>query len=647
MRPRILVTAEKIDGLRSLEDVRASLKGPRTGRLWEELKAKAHRECGLEVWTPATPLPQRREHDVQLRNREYTLVGLTANRIIDGAAAGLISGDQQYAQSVLAQIRSILDERHWPEIEDLSHLQLGDVCSLRRGQLATAIGLAYDWLHGQWSDAERMEIVRGFDERFTSKLKLALSGKGSRWGNWRSNFVPAIFGGFGIAGMGMAEDYDQSDFLTALADERMERYAASIFGREGEFNESVQYAGSTSAMVSYFAARRYARGGEDDALRRLPLADFCRWYVQMTFPPGRVAGFGDPAADMPPVVDFFAALASALRDGLFQWFYLQYADGMLETHRKRGFELLWYDGTVAPQPPLGRLPLGRAYHDEGKLVSSRSSWDPRSAVSVVYAKAGREDNHGHADWGQVCIDGFGERLIVDLGSTPGYPRGHKERYYNYQQSGHNVWVLGQENETGGMHIGTPGRQGRRYRQGSISAAEFDASGGRWTMDLTEVYDEVATRVVRKIIHLLPRVVAVLDEVELKAPLPMRMRWHTIAPAELGDGGCFLVCGKAASLSCLAVSLEGEMSRQLGRHEYRAPFDKDRLGGTYPQRHEPYVEFSAVADKARLLSLFCIFGPREKLSSWQPTGAGWSIETSEGLVAADLTKGLFLGWGGSA
>ena len=113
----------------------------------------------------------------------------------------------------------------------------------------------------------------------------------------------------------------------------------------------------------------------------------------------------------------FAAVAAALRDPILQWFYLQYADGVLPGHRKLALEVLFYDATLPAESPDGHLPLGRAYHAEAKLISSRSSWDPVSCTSAVYSKAGREDNHGHPDWGQVCIDGAGERLIDDLGST--------------------------------------------------------------------------------------------------------------------------------------------------------------------------------------------------------------------------------------
>jgi hypothetical protein len=241
----------------------------------------------------------------------------------------------------------------------------------------------------------------------------------------------------------------------------------------------------------------------------------------------------------------------------------------------------------------------------------------------VYAKAAQEDYHGHADWGQVCIDGYGERLIIDLGSPPGYPRSHKERYYNYQQWGHNVLVFGR-NQTGGIPLG-------RARRGKITHAEFDDQrGGAWSMDLSEPYGE-GRRVLRHVVHLLPRVAVVLDEAHSAAKEPISLRWHTAAPPEPDEEGRFTVRGKQVILACRVHRLDGAAQTSLDRHEYLPPYDKDRLGSPYPQRHEPFVEISTEDDRCRILSAFCVFGPGEPAQPWQSSAEGLSVETPEGSI----------------
>jgi hypothetical protein len=327
---------------------------------------------------------------------------------------------------------------------------------------------------------------------------------------------------------------------------------------------------------------------------------------------------------MPPVVVPAAAVAAATQDPVLQWFYEQYDDTMLASHRKRALELLYYDAALEARSPQGRLPLGKAYHYQGKLVSSRSSWDPDSAISVAYGKAGREAYHGHADWGQLCIDGYGERLVVDLGSPPGYPKGHHERYYNYQQLGHNVFVFG-ENETGGVSLR------ERGRNGAFEWTGFDPErGAAWTIDLTGVYDGAA-RVSRTVVHLLPRVVAVLDSAHLDAPRPISMRWHLAEAAEPNEDGAFVMKGAKATLSGRTMRVDGDAPLSANRHAYQPPYDTHRLGAKLKQRNEPYIELKATDDRCMIVSLFAVFGPEDEPAVWKDAPDGWSIETPEGKV----------------
>jgi hypothetical protein len=385
-------------------------------------------------------------------------------------------------------------------------------------------------------------------------------------------------------------------------------------------------------VVRYFMAMHYASQGSDNPFDRHSLEKFYEWYMMFTFPPGRVAGFGDPAPAMPPVVVPAAAVAAATRNPMLQWFYEQYNDTMLDSHRIRPLELLYYDASLPSQSPENRLPLGKAYHYQGHLISSRSSWEPDSCVSVVYGKSGREAYHGHADWGQICIDGFGERLVVDLGSPPGYPKSHKDRYYNYQQFAHNVFQFG-ENETGGVPVGA------KKAYGETTWSEFDATrGAAWTFDLSHVYGE-GFDVSRTVVHLLPRTIVVLDTATLPEPQRISLRWHLAAEVLPDDAGNFTLTGKAATLTGRAIRLDGEGAWEPRRHAYVAPYNKHRLGAEFKQRHEPFIEMVSRGTRCQVISLFTVTGPDEgPVSAWrngdQPQT--WITTTPEGPVEVALT-----------
>ncbi len=626
----MFVSADAAPGLRSLDEVREEIREGHAARLWAMLIEKVEREMQEAAWTPASALPGRSEVQIKHENRDFTIVAMTANRILDASLASLITGERRYADAALKQLDALFDPEQWPDWEDKAHIDVGRIADLRHGQLAFAVGVSYDWLHTALTAEERQRIVDGLDRCAIQRFKAAVEAN-ENWTRNRTNWMTVIVGGFGIAGMALGEDHPDSDFLVEFARPRMEGYL-EVLGEEGEFNESVQYAGSMLFLVRYFTAVRYASGGRDNPFERHSLAAFCRWYQYMTFPPGRVAGFGDPGAAMPPVVNYMSAVAAATQDPMLQWFYLQYCDNMSETHRDLAMELLYFDASLEAVSPEGRLPLGRAYHDEGKLISSRSSWDPKSTTSVVYAKADRESTHNHADWGQVCIDGYGERLIVDLGAPPGYPKSHKERFYNYQQWGHNVLVFG-KNETGGV----PWQE--RKREGSILWAEFDdARGGAWAMDLTAVYDE-AESVTRTVVHLLPRIAVVVDDASLRAKSPISMRWHLAESAEPDEAGRFYVDTDDAALAGLVSRVDGSAELGTGRHTYEEPYNRDRMGELYPQQHEPFVEIKTEDTACRVVSLFCVQEPGVSAPTWTLREGGWAIETPEGLVRVTLEDDL--------
>lgn len=620
----MFVTATPVEGLRSIDDVRQGIQTGHGKYLWDELRSGV--DAGLD--SPVIS-PMVEENGVRvLGNRPFTLVAKAANRILDTALVGLVLEERKYVDGALRQIMALFDEAQWPEWSDQAHINVGLNADLRHGQLVMPVALAYDWLYNQLTVEERRAIVEGLDRCAIAPYKRGFAAD-EHWMRRRSNWMTVVLGGFGIAGMALGPDHPDSATLVGNSLPQMESYL-DILGPEGEFNESVQYAGSMAYVVRYFMAMRYASRGQDNPFARHSFDKFYEWYRMMTFPPGRVAGFGDPAPDMPPVVVPAAAVAATQGDPALQWFYEQYHDKMLESHRNRALELLYYDASLVSRSPDGLLPLGKAYHAQGHLVSSRSSWDPVSCISAVYGKAGRESFHGHADWGQLCIDGFGERLVVDLGSPPGYPKDHAERYYNYQQFGHNVFVFG-NNDTGGVSLREKGRYGKTIW------SEFDSDrGAAWTMDLSHVYDEGA-QVFRSVVHLLPRICVVLDSAKLSESQATSLRWHLASPVEPGDDGTFIMKGKNAVLSGMVLRLDGQAALSSRTHAYAPPYDKHRLGSTFKQRNEAFLELSLQDARCQVLSLFAVSGAEETPIVWEVSSdqSGWTGVTPEGLVKVSL------------
>jgi len=632
--PHLFVTKDQVPHLRSLQHVRDSIGQAHAKTLWDALLAKVEQESQEEPWITSTPLPERKPSSVARSNADFDLVARVCNRIMDASLVALITGEQRWADAALRQIECLYDPEQWPEYEDQTHLAHGDHCSLRRGQLAVALGLAYDWLYDFLTPDQRRWIIDTFDRRLTDAFKKALE-TGGRFTKYKNNFVPVIYGGFQIAAMAFGDDYTESAWLHEVCDPKVADYLTYFIGPEGEFDESVQYAATVDVVINYIVAKQYHQQLGDPISANPQIAAFFQWYMHFTLPPGRVVGFGDPAADMPPVVTTYSAAASAQRNTIFQWFYEQYFDKAPDTHRRRSLELLYYNPDIPAERPDGKMPLGRAYQNCARLVSSRSSWGPQSAVSVVYGKATIEGNHFHADWGQLCIDGYGDRLIPDLGSPSGYPKTFPKSlnhfYYNYQQWAHNLLVFGQ-NDTGGVS------KEERDRQGHFIHSEFDDQrGATWSIDLTGVYDDVQ-RVTRTVVHLLPRIAVVIDDAVLNQTQPISLRWHTLSEPQLESDGSFTTHGEHSQLSARMIRLDGKATHQINHHEYHEPYHLDALGDALTQRREPYVELTAQTAHCRIATLFCIQEKGAAPATWRDTPNGFSIETEEGPVGIQITRG---------
>ena len=104
---------------------------------------------------------------------------------------------------------------------------------------------------------------------------------------------------------------------------------------------------------------------------------------------------------------FFFAIASALNQGLAQWF----GERALERSSPSIWDLIHYDPSVESTPP-DALPTDRVFRS-AHIASFRSGWDP---AAVYMTKGGSNAwSHCHLDLNSFCVDACGERLAVDPG----------------------------------------------------------------------------------------------------------------------------------------------------------------------------------------------------------------------------------------
>ncbi len=644
MRPHLLIAARANEGspARSVEQLRrATTDDPHVSRMWKQLLAQVADDLASPLILPTTYRSVKRdENHLKIGNRDYMVTMAVGQRILRSALVHLVTGEPRYRDAAWRQIEALFKQTAWAEWRDQAHIPQ-EPADLRTGMLSNDLGLAYDWLHTALTPEQRTFFVRGIEERAIKPFWESVAKK-RPWTEDGNNWTTNIVGGLGVLGMALAEDYPESGRLVEFSRPRMQRYL-DRYGKEGEFNEAVGYSNATQHPTLYFGALRCATNGLENRLAEWPLAHAAIWSAQTYLPPNRIMGLGDSIPENPLEVSWFGPIASATRNRALQWFVQHSAvvpDGPPRELPAGGREcklphwLLGYDPTLTPQSPEGSLPHGRAYHEHGMIVSSRTDWNLTATACVVYGKAGIEWSHPHHDAGQVCIDGYGQRLIVDLGSPPTYPPDYvrnREGYYPSAWEGHNVLTLTDQ----------PMPAPALPSKGRFLAADFDnRRGGYWRMDLTSFYPG-AVRIVRTVVHLNAATVVVLDEADFSQETGLALRWHTVDRASPDTAGRFTVNQNGVQLTGRVNRIDGPAA-VLGReeHAYRVPYNKSRYGHEFPQKNESFVIAKWRGKSSRVLSLFTAFPAGTPTASWEETKAGaeWQVAIPQGIVRVELSAG---------
>jgi hypothetical protein len=312
----------------------------------------------------------------------------------------LLTEDARYRSTALEQMWALFDESVWPDWIDQAHIRFGYSADLRTGMLSQDVAIGFDWLYPYLSDTERERIMEGLNRRGIQPFLTSME-QDPWWAHELNNWFTVIVGGLGIAGMALGDAHPRSQELIDLSLNPMRDYL-SIYGRGGEFNESIAYSNATRIPVTYFFAYYYHIRGGNNALAEHPFPQTGEWTVYSTLPPGRYSDFGDGWVGPPPQVEYMTAIAAASRNPVLQGFSKRFLEAS-----SNPFLLLWFDPDLKADSPEGILPRGRAFCDNGAQLFSRSDWDPERAEMIVYGKAKRDHNHEHNDVGQLCIDARG------------------------------------------------------------------------------------------------------------------------------------------------------------------------------------------------------------------------------------------------
>ena len=409
------------------------------------------------------------------------------------------------------------------------------------GLLAADVGLGYDLLYNDLTEAERAQIRNALIEKSiipTYKEYVIDNRVMANTSNWIAHTV----GGALIAAASIAGDM-QSSGSASPANEKFEIYVHGLLLKlEDHMAASYLADGSYGEGISYHEFDMETLGPALKAIRRAFGIDYWKHshvldslkypLYTLTQPTSNSLDMGDTHA---PAGHGIPALIYESKDPVMRWYYAQFDRPSLS-------KFIFYDDSVAPQPP--KLPSSRIFHDKGNAVF-RSGWD-KDAIVFLY-RAGPTFNHHHADQGSFLLNAFGESLISEAGWSDYYKDPYYATFFT-QAIGHNTLLLDGNPES--QRIADTPQFGalNNYPRITDSITSEFYDGVR--SDLSSVYQNRLARYVRSVVFIKPHYFVLADDLKVNGKpaefdfllhLPVRKRIKILDLTAIYNGDKAVPC----------------------------------------------------------------------------------------------------------
>ncbi|MCL2648221.1 MAG: heparinase II/III family protein [Phycisphaerales bacterium] len=352
------------------------------------------------------------------------------------AFAYRITGRKEYADAAIEEMLTVCRFKDW----NPSHY-------LDTAEMATAVGLGYDWLYDVISDKDKIEIREAI-KKHAFKTSLEVNTPNNWWVASHNNWNQVCNCGLTIAALAVAEDEPE------LARQIVDRALASapnglsVYKPDGAYPEGPQYwaYGSTFSGMMIMALRDVC--GSDFGLLKTPgldvTGDYYMGMISPTFTYFNYADCGEGAEATPMM---YALSLLYHRPDYALWLRKFYERQPLGGGRLATLQVLWYN-PAGTQTDFQHTPKAKLYRGIQDIVTMRTDWNDPNAWFVGFKGGDNRANHGQLDIGSFVFDCAGVRWATDLGrddyNMPGYFGAQRFTYYRNNNRSHNTLVIGDQ-----------------------------------------------------------------------------------------------------------------------------------------------------------------------------------------------------------
>ena len=496
--PRLLITPKTMDEIKAL-----IARDALAAHIYASIQKSA--DNSLEEKPSIYALPDGK--------RLLTISSKVMERVTNLAFAYRMTGNKKYLSRAWIELEAASKFKDW----NPKHF-------LDTAVMTHAFALGYDWLYQEWTPEQRATLKQAIaDLGLKPAMEVYKGGKG--WAAGDNNWNQVCNGGIGLGALAIADEEP------ALAGAILSRAVASIpramsfFAPDGGGEEGITYWDFGSRYNVLLMAGLESALGTDFGLSQVDGFRQSGDYQIFLCGTGRLPfDFGDCAMRAVSSAQHFWM---ARKYGIPRYAWFRYG-ALVEGQSGGIMDLLWWN-PIAKPPAAQDMPLDRVFR-KVECGSLRDGWEPGKGFIVALEGGSNSGSHRHLDLGSFILECDGERWICDSGKeseTYHRDQNHQNRwdFYRTRAEGHNTLVF------------NPDKKPDQNLKGSaaFTAVRSEAARATTTLDLTKVYADNATKVIRTFTLDRGRSFSVVDEITCKQPSTVWSFFHTEAKVEIaGD-----------------------------------------------------------------------------------------------------------------
>jgi hypothetical protein len=336
-----------------------------------------------------------------------------ANRLIPMAIVCLVEADPQYCDLARNYLLTLISWDQWGE---------NNLRSLGHAHMVFAVAIAYDWLYEFLTPAERAAVASALGEKAQELYEASASAHYvPAWGNWwrdsyAQNHYAIAHSSLGMAGLVLLGEDSRAQSWIDQAQGKLERLQFLLNGiTDASWHEGMAYQNYMLTMMLPFAISLHRNQGID-ILPANYMRNYTSWRLYNFLPNSLENAFTHGNFDLAWVNDYepqniLRFVAREYRNPYAEWTAQQIVANRgrvatLSSVPWYVFEFLYYDDSIAPQPP-DNLPLARTFVDMQGVIW-RTGWGHDDLVFGLYSGAFGGDFmsqtfiEGVFPWNQPC-----------------------------------------------------------------------------------------------------------------------------------------------------------------------------------------------------------------------------------------------------